>query len=272
MTMLRITGRLLRRGLGGTLMILVGIALFEFINPVIGDSLGGAEVVQELFDQLPPGMRTLAQVQPDFFIEAGFAGFISLGFTHPLYFVLVASSVVGFSARSIAGEVDSGVIALILARPVSRRLAYTARVASLLVLSTGLALAGVIGSWIGTVVVDLPAGTGPREYGALFAAAALLAWAIGGLVLGVSAASSTTGRVVGWATAVLVVLYFIDYFAEIWSVLEPLGPLSIFRYFDPVTALVEGRVPLINVVVLGGVGLIAIVIGLLVFERRDLAI
>ncbi|HEV2065524.1 MAG TPA: ABC transporter permease subunit [Thermomicrobiales bacterium] len=272
MTMLRITARLLRRGLGGTLMLFLGIALFEFINPVIGDSLGGAEVVQGLFDQLPPGMRAIAQVQPDFFIEAGFAGFISLGFTHPVYFVLVSSSVVGFSARSIAGEVDSGVIALTLARPVSRRVAYLARVAGLLALSLGLALVGVLGSWIGTVIVDLPAGTGLRDYGALFAASALLAWAVGGMVLGVSAASSTTGRVVGWATAVLVVLYFIDYFAELWSVLETLGPFSVFRYFDPAIALVEGRVPWINVLVLGGAGTVAIVIGLLVFERRDLPV
>lgn len=253
-------------------MLFLGIALFEFINPVIGDSLGGAEVVQELFDQLPPGMRTLAQVQPDFFIEAGFAGFIALGFTHPVFYVLISSSVVGFGARSIAGEVDSGVIALTLARPVSRRAAYAARVIGLLALSAGLGLAGILGSWIGTVVVDLPSGTGLREYAALFAGSALLAWAVGGMVLGVSAASSTTGRVVGWATAVLVVLYFIDYFAEIWSVLEPLGPYSIFRYFDPVAALVEGRIPLVNVVVLGSVGTIAILIGLLVFERRDLPV
>lgn len=272
MTMWRIAARLLRRGLGGTLMLFAGIALFEFINPVIGDSLGGAENVQELFDQLPPGMRTLAQVDPDFFIEAGFAGFVSLGFTHPVYFVLVASSVVGFSARTIAGEIESGVIALTLARPVSRRTAYLSRVAGLVALCLGLALAGVAGSWIGSMVVDLQSGTGWREYGALFAASALLGWAIGGLVLGVSAASSTTGRVVGWATAVLVVVYFIDYFAEIWSVLEPLGPFSIFRYFDPAAALVEGRVPLVNLVVLGGVGLVAVLAGLLVFERRDLAI
>ncbi len=272
MTTLLITARLLRRGLGGTLMLFIGIALFEFINPVIGDSLGGAEAVQGLFDQLPPGMRAIAQVQPDFFIEAGFAGFTALGFTHPVYFVLVASSVVGFSARSIAGEVDSGVIALTLARPVSRRAAYIARVVGLLALSLGLASAGVLGSWIGTVVVNLPSGTGPREYGALFAASALLAWAIGGTVLGVSAASSTTGRVVGWATAMLVVLYFIDYFAEIWSVLEPLGPISIFRYFDPVAALVEGRVRWLDVAVLGGVGTVAVLIGLVVFERRDLAV
>jgi ABC-type transport system involved in multi-copper enzyme maturation permease subunit len=272
MTMWRIAARLLRRGLGGTLMLFAGIALFEFINPVIGDSLGGADAVQELFDQLPPGMRTLAQVDPDFFIRAGFAGFVALGFTHPVYFVLVASSVVGFSARTIAGEIDSGVIALTLARPVSRRVAYGARVAGLVALCLGLALAGVAGSWIGSTVVELPSGTGWREYAALFAASALLAWAIGGMVLGVSAASSTTGRVVGWATAVLVVLYFIDYFAEIWSVLEPLGPFSIFRYFDPVAALVEARVPPVNVLVLGGVGLVAVVAGAVIFERRDLAI
>lgn len=270
--MLRISGRLFRRGLGGTLMLLLGIALFELINPVIGTSIGGADAVQGLFDQLPPGMRTIAQVQPDFFVESGFAGFVALGFTHPVYFVLVSSAVVGFGSRTLAGEIESGILALTLARPVSRRVIYLARVLDLGLLALALAVAGALGTSLGILIADAPSDLSARTYVILVGASWLLAWSIGGLVLGVSAASSTTGRVVGWATGVLVILYFVDYFAELWSPLEPFGPLSIFRYFDPVAALVDGRLPLVNVVVLAAVGLVGVIAGLMLFERRDLAI
>lgn len=272
MTLLSISGRLLRRGLGGTLMLLLGIALFELINPVIGTSIGGSDEVQDLFDQLPPGMRAITQVQPDFFIESGFAGFVALGYTHPVFFVLVSSAVVGFGARTLAGEVESGILALTLSRPVSRRAIYLARVLDLGLIALALGVAGALGTWLGILIADAPGNLSARSYGSLLGASWLLAWAIGGLVLGASAASSTTGRVVGSATGVLVILYFIDYFADLWSPLEPFGPLSIFRYFDPVSALVDGRIPLVNIVVLAGVGLAGVVAGLLVFERRDLAI
>jgi ABC-type transport system involved in multi-copper enzyme maturation permease subunit len=98
---------------------------------------------------------------------------------------------------------------------------------------------------------------------------ALFTWAIGGLTLMVSAWSSSTGRVVGWATGYLVVAYFVDVFAELWSVLEPVRPLSLFRWFDATATMVEGRVPLESSLVLGGVGLVAMVIGWVVFRRRD---
>ncbi len=272
MTMLRISGRLVRRGLGGTLMLLLGIALFELINPVIGTSIGGTDAVQDLFDQLPPGMRAVTQVQPDFFIRSGFAGFVALGYTHPVYFVLLSSAVIGFGARTLAGEVESGILALTLSRPVSRSVIYLARVLDLGAIALVLGLAGAVGTWLGFLIADAPTNLPIAAYLAVIGAAWLLAWAIGGLVLGASAASSTTGRVVGWATGVLVILYFIDYFADLWEPLEPFGPISIFRYFDPVAALVDGRIPLVNVAVLGGVGLVGVIAGLLVFTRRDFAI
>jgi hypothetical protein len=67
-----------------------------------------------------------------------------------------------------------------------------------------------------------------------------------------------------------VVSYFVDFFAAIWSVLEPLEPLSIFSYYDPAGALVEGRLTTGDAVTLGLTGLVGAVGGLLVFVRRDL--
>ena len=265
-------GRLLRRGLAGTLALLAGIAFFQFINPLIADSLGGAGGVQSLVETLPASLRAVARIQPELIGLSGLAGYLSLGFTHPLYLVLLSSTTVGFTARSLAGEIDRGTIALALARPISRRTAYLARVVGLVVLSVALGIIGSAGLGIG-VAVSRPAGEfEPWHLVALTTVAILLSWAIGGLTLWCSAASSTTGRVVAWATAALVLFYFVDYFADLWSVLEPVAPVSLLAYFDPGHALVNGAVRPADAAVLALAGLVGVIAGAIVFERRDLAV
>jgi ABC-type transport system involved in multi-copper enzyme maturation permease subunit len=265
-------GRLLRRGLAGTLALLAGIAIFQFLNPLIADSLGGAGGVQSLIETLPASLRAVARIQPELIGFSGLAGYLSLGFTHPLYLVLLSSTTVGFTGRSLAGEIDRGTIALALARPISRRRAYLARVVGLVVLCLALGVVGSAGIWLG-VIVSRPAGDfEPMHLLALSGVAILLSWAIGGLTLWCSAASSTTGRVVAWATAVLVIFYFVDYFAELWSVLEPIAPVSLLAYFDPGHALVNGQVRPLDAAVLTLAGLGGVIIGAVVFERRDLTI
>jgi ABC-type transport system involved in multi-copper enzyme maturation permease subunit len=98
----------------------------------------------------------------------------------------------------------------------------------------------------------------------------VLFWAIGGLSLWGSAAASTAGRVVAWAISLLVVSYFVDYFAGIWRPLESIQFLSLFDYYDPTQALVSGRASTTNLVTLTIVGVVAALAGLVVFTRRDL--
>ena len=56
----------------------------------------------------------------------------------------------------------------------------------------------------------------------------LLALAIGGVALLVSARADRMGQAVGWAAGFLIISYVIDYFATLWSFLDPLQPFSIF--------------------------------------------
>jgi hypothetical protein len=143
-------------------------------------------------------------------------------------------------------------------------------VLGLVAIVLALAAAGPLGLLAG-VAIARPTGEFPAANLLTVAAASgLLFWAIGGLALLGSAAASSTGRVVGWAIAVLIVAYFVDYFAGIWSVLEPVAFLSLFDYFDPAQALVNGRLPRQNAVTLGVVGAVGVVGGLVVFRGRDL--
>lgn len=264
--------RLLRRGLAGTLMLLLGVMIFQFINPFIADSIGGEEGLEQLVESLPPGLRALAQISPDFIALTGLAGYLSLGYDHPVYLVLVMSAIIGYTSRSIAGEVDRGTLALTLSRPIARMNVYVARVAGLVILVALFALAGPLATWLGLVVAQPTGEVGADQLIALGVLCALLAWSVGGLSLMVSATSNTAGRVVGWATGFLVISFFVDYFAELWTTLEPAKPFSIFWYFDTTSTVVDGSVPMTSALVLGASGAIGVIIGWRIFQVRDFEI
>ena len=266
----RMTGRLLGRGLAGFLALLLGVALFELIQAPIADSFGGPAGLASLLESLPPALRALTRARPEFIAISGLAGYLSLSFTHPLYLVLTIATVVGFACRSLAGEMERGTMQLALSRPISRPRVYAARVVGLLVIAVALSVAGPLGLIAGLAYVQPEGDFAYRHLLPTAAATALLFWAIGGLTLLASAAASTAGRAVAWAIAVLVVSYFVDYFAGLWAFLQPLEFLSVFDYYDPSQALVNGALPWASVATLGAVGLAGVVAGLAVFVRRDL--
>lgn len=253
-------------------MLLLGMMIFQFINPLIADALGGEQGLESLLAQLPPSIQALAQVTPQFMALTGLAGYLSLSYDHPVYYVLMMSALVGFAGRSIAGEVGSGTLALVLSRPIPRARIFASRVIGLIVLAVTFGAAGPLATWVGLLVAQPVGDVSVAQLATMAQLGMLLAWSVGAITLLISALSSTTGRVVGWATGVLVVSYFVDYFAELWSVLEPLTPFSLFNYFDTTTTMVEASVPLESLLVLGGTGVVAVAVGWWVFVRRDFEI
>lgn len=266
----RMTGRVLRSGLPGLIALLVGIALFEFVQPLVIASFGGAQGLDAIMDRLPPALQAFTRTRPEFLALSGLAGYLSLGFTHPLYIVLAGAAVIGFAARSLAGEMERGIIQIPLARPISRHAVYASRVFGVAIICGLLAVAGPAGLVAGMLYARPE---GEFIYGHLLAVALnglALFWAVGALSLWGSAAASTAGRVVAWAISLLVLSYFIDYFAGIWTPLQAIAFLSIFEYYDPTTALVSGQANVRSLATLTGVGAIAALAGLVMFTRRDL--
>jgi len=267
---LLMTARLLRRAWAGLVALLVLVAIFEFTNPLVAESLGGPEGLEPFLRALPPAFRAIAQVAPDNIVRAGLAGYLALGFTHPLYLTLASVALIGFVARALAGEMERGTIQLALARPISRFRVYAARALGMVLVALALAAAGPLGMIAGLGFTELRDVLVYERFLPTAVAGLLLFWAIGGLTLLGAAAADTTGRAIAFATGVLVISYFVDYFAELWSVLEPAAPFSLFAYYDPFLALTRGELPVRNVLTLLLVGLAGTIGGLVVFARRDL--
>ncbi|MCC7024898.1 MAG: ABC transporter permease subunit [Thermomicrobiales bacterium] len=266
----RMTGRLLRNGLPGLIALLVGIALFEFVQPVVIASFGGAGELTAIMQRIPPALQAFARARPEFLALSGLAGYLSLGFTHPLYILLAGATVVGFTARSLAGEMDRGIIQIPLARPISRPVVYAARLLGVAIICAILAVTGPAGMIAG-ILFARPEGEFAFQHLAAVAINSLaLFWAIAGLSLWGSAAATSAGRVIAWSLSLLVVSYFIDYFASIWRPLQSIVFLSIFTYYDPTQALVTGALDRQAVVILAIVGTVAAIAGAVVFTQRDL--
>ncbi|MGI8474812.1 MAG: ABC transporter permease [Thermomicrobiales bacterium] len=262
----------LRRSSIGLLSLLIGIAVFELIQPIALRSFGDLDRLAPLLSIVPPSFWALMNVTPDFLTTVGLAGYLSLGFTHPAYLILSTTTVVWFVARSLAGEMERGTIQFTLCRPVSRSRLYLSRVAGFVVVSILVASIGPIGMLLGLGIAP-PAKAFPyRHFLATGMSSWLLVWAIGGLTLLFSARANSMGQAIGWALGAFIVSYVIDYFAALWAFLQPIDPFSVFHYYDPSQALARGSLPLLNIVVLGLVGLIAIVAGGAVFSRRDLPV
>jgi ABC-2 type transport system permease protein len=272
MTTLAMTGRILRRGLAGLASLLFLIALFMFVNPLIADSLGGPGGIESILERLPPALQALTRTRPEFIAVSGLAGYLSVSFSHPVYMGIAAVALVGFAARALAGEMERGTIQLALARPISRTRVYLARVLGLVTVAVLLSVAGPLGMLVGLAVARPEGDLEERYFIPTALTTLLLFWAIGGLSLLGSAVAGTTSRCVAWATAGLVIFYFVDYLAELWEILQPVEPLSIFDYFDPSQALVYGNLRGEDVVVLLAVGAVGAIGGLVVFVRRDLPV
>ena len=265
----RMTGRVLRNGLPGLIALLLGITLFEFVQPLVIASFGGASGLNAIMSRIPPALQVFIRARPEFLAMSGLAGYLSLGFTHPLYIVLAGAAIVGFAARSLAGEMDRGIIQIPLARPITRHAVYLSRALGVTIICVLLVLIGAVGMITG-ILYARPGEFPFRHLVPVGVTGFAFFWAIGGISLFASALANTTGRVVGWVLGILVFSYFVDYFAEIWEPLESITFLSLFAYYDPTWALVYGEVIARDLIVLFAVGAVLAIAGLVIFTRRDL--
>lgn len=262
----------LRRSRVGLVALLFGIAVFEFIQPVAIKSFGDLDRIAPLLDLVPPSFWTLMNVTPDFLGTVGLAGYLSLGYTHPVFLVLSSTTAIWFVSRSLAGEMERGSIQFALSRPVSRGRLYVSRLLGALLVTTGAAAIGPLGMAIGIATAQPQ---GEVRYANLIVtalAAWFLIWSVAGATLLFAATSDTMSRSIGIGIGALVIMYVIDYFAALWSLLEPLAPFSIFNYYEPSFALARGELPLADVLVLGLVGTAGAIGGAVVFLRRDLPV
>lgn len=173
----------------------------------------------------------------------------------------------GRAAASLAGEEEARTLDLLLAQPISRRSAYVQKAAAIVVWLALLAAC----VWVPLVLLDrvvrLEVGAAP-----LFAVCAQMWLMVVSLSLACQAISAATGRK-SIGLAVVTAYAFVSYVAyglsSSVSLLKPLRPLTLWRWYlgnDPLSNGFNIRVS----AVLAVTGIVAVALGADQFNRRNL--
>lgn len=227
---------------------------------------------------------------------------LSIGYVHPLMQVVFSLWAIGRAAGAIAGEIDRGTMELLLAQPIRRSFLVLAHLLVDALLIPILCLSLWAGLYLGIILIgplepdvemykDFPIvlkeidpavlEMDVRCFGRPLVNVAALIFAISGLTMALSAVERSRWRVIGIASAVLVVLFVFNIIGQIWEPAAILRPLSLFYYYQPQNIALRGmwqvslepwgttaQIPAVAVLfALGGIGYL---LALRVFVNRDL--
>jgi ABC-2 type transport system permease protein len=248
------------------LIVTAALVLWGTLLPIIYDAFG--QQFQELMDSgLFPFPREMMQFGGgDIF---SLAGSVALGFIHPFAVALNLVFAVGFAGAAIAGERQRGTLEVLLARPISRRVAYATALLATLVF-VGVTSAGMsLGALIGTALTGRVEELGPQNLPILWLNAVLLYTAFATVALAASVSFDRLTPALGVALAFVLVSYFLEALGSLWPDAAYLQDYSLFHYLDARAALV-GQPDARDFGILGGVIVAAVAYALLAFPRRDL--
>jgi len=254
----------MRRGLLWWILGLAGlVALLVAVYPTVRDNAD----LTKLVEQYPEALKALLSFGGgiDYTSGAGYLGSELFSFMVPLLFLVAA---IGAGARAIAGEEEKGTLDLLLANPVSRRRVVLEKLGALVFELLALGLVLWVGLVIGSHAVTMKVSA--AHLGAGAASAVLLGIVFGTIALFVGAASGKRGLAVGLSAALAVAAYVVNSLAPLVSGLEPLQKLTpIYHYTasDPLRNGLEAS----HVAVLAGIALVATVLAVAAFDRRDIS-
>jgi len=258
--------RLLARNRGFLLACALVLGWFEFLMCALVAELDLENVLTQLLAFVPPVMRgAIEQVM----LGGSVQGVLAFGWDHPIAHALLAAIAIALGARAVAGEIESGVLELVLAQPLRRSAYLGTHFAFALAALAFVLAAGGLGTTIGQRLFAVHA-FGAGRLLPLLLDLFLLQAAIFAVTLLASVWGREAGRVAVIGVLLAVVSYFINVIATFWPKAAFLEPWSLYGYYDPRSILVRGQVNATALVVLAAVTVGATSLSFWHFRRRDL--
>lgn len=247
----------------GLVAVLIG---FQFALMVSAVSLEEAGDFQRLADAVPAFIREAAGPA-----LGSFAGMTVIAYWEPAILLALCFFAV-YVASEPAGDVESGIVDLVLARPLPRHWLITR---SLLVLiGACVVMVGTLGlsNWTALATMAPDGAVWPERHVVLLMMAhlAALMWCFGGLSLATAAHAERRGAAIGLMALVIVTMYVVHLVEEFTTRFDGVGWFSPFHYFQG-TAILRGDAPLArNFTVLLSIGAAGVAAAYARFSRRDL--
>ena len=254
-----------RRSLMWWSLGLIAVALYTVLfYPSVRDM---GSTLDQLIESMPPALRaTFAGEFTDFTSPMGYLNTQLFFVMMPLLFFFYS---IGFGSGAIAGEEEKGTLELLLSSPLNRWRAVLEKFGAMVFSLAALGAALWAGLAVGAVVVDMRVDLG--RLAEVTVSALVLSLTFGSLALGLGCARGNRGMAMGVTAAVAVAAYLLNSLAPQVESLKAYRPLSPFYYYLRADPLANG-LNLGDMSVLLGLILAFLLIGLLLFERRDLRV
>jgi ABC-2 type transport system permease protein len=266
-TRVEVARQMLRVGRRALIAWAVAFASLVALYTVLWPSIRGNSRWQELFNTLPQTYRAIftAGGQLDLSTPAGYLGIELMGFLGP---ALIAVYAISAGAAAIAGEEGRGGLEVTLSAPVARGHVLAECAAALLIGLTAVAAATGLAMWVFSLAFGMHLGVAAIASAA--AALGMFGFFTGAVALAVGAATGSAPLARGLAALAAVASYLLNALAQVTSTLKPARPVSPFYLLFGDEPLQHGLRAAGALSVLA-VSLALIVVGGIVFARRDLA-
>lgn len=200
-----------------------------------------------------------------------FLGAIAVGFVHPLVMLSLSCGAI-YLASEPAGEIEEGLVDLVVARPVPR---YVMVSRSVVVYVTGTlaVVAAMFATSRATVLWLTPNQAHVVSASRLaWLAFNLLAvvWSIGAAGLALASHTRERARAAGTIALVAVFLYLLQFGAAAWEPLRPFARVSPFHYYETMQTLMGHATPTMHIAGLLTATAVLLGIAYVLYERRDL--
>ncbi|MFO8033614.1 MAG: ABC transporter permease subunit [Candidatus Bipolaricaulota bacterium] len=228
-------------------------------------AMGGGEVMQELVSSMPESLV----IAFGFDAMASAAGYLQAAVYGMCGLALLLVFAISAGARLIAGEEENGTLELELAHPVARRAVLGQRMGALAVSSALLVavVAAVTMVMVTALALEITLSAVMATATGLF----LLVLGFGLIALAVGAAMGRYRIAAGTAAGLAVASFIADAVAPLvtWGHwLEVISPISWYMGSDPLST--GWHLPGLGA--LAGISVVAIVVALVAFNRRDLGV
>jgi ABC-2 type transport system permease protein len=243
-------------------LVLVNL-MIVMIYPAIEDS---SEALTEYMNNLPPAllaffgdMQTMATLE-------GFLGLELFSFFLP---ALTLAFGIAYGGSAIGSEEDSGTLDVLLSYPVSRSSVLVQKFGAITIFTLLVLVASTIGLLIGVVMVDTSIDAG--NLAAAVLNVGLLTLFFGTLTLALTGVGLNRGAASGISAGLAAITFLMNGLAPLADLPDAIRHVTPWYYYDAVEVLLSGFVPINAAVLLLGI-VILLVIGLVGFQRRDIAV
>jgi ABC-type transport system involved in multi-copper enzyme maturation permease subunit len=265
---------LIRRSLSRVLKPLIAVGL-------VLAALQTVLVLQANAQQEAQTFGRIAEMMPAFIRRAlgemtlvvvSFQGAVSAAFFHPVVVLVIAFIGVYFGSEP-AYDVESGIVDLVLSRPLPRQWVIT-RALALVLIGTcaapailALTMAVALRLFTPGALAQAPTATTVLKMALNLTALATLA---GTISLAVASRARRRGTAISVACVTGVLCYLVTFLEPTWAPAQAIGPLSPFHYYHPVNILAGRSEPWRDLIVLGGASAAFAALAYWQFNRRDL--